>query len=303
MFKINEATVPPEARGLARDEVRMLVSQHGEVAHARFLDLPQYLGPGDLLVVNDSLTIPAAVNAEDGTPIHFSTQFDTTWLVEPRQPAPARLLKLPGGVTLELLESRGRLWEARVSGTDDVVAWLQRWGHPVAYAYTEGRWPIEAYQTLFGRHPGSAEMPSAGRPFTPRVLERLAARGVELAAITLHTGVSSVESGERPYPERFNVPAATLQKIRRARRVIAVGTTVVRALESDTTSGVTDLMVTPDQGLRVCHGLLTGLHEPRATHLLMLQAFLSSERLAAAYQEAHAAGYLWHEFGDVHLII
>jgi S-adenosylmethionine:tRNA ribosyltransferase-isomerase len=180
----------------------------------------------------------------------------------------------------------------------------------------QGSWPIGMYQTVYAGPPGSAEMPSAGRPFSPDVLERLAHRGIGFATLTLHTGVSSLEQHEAPYAEEYTVPAATAAQVRAARaaggRVIAVGTTVVRALESAASVGQgeviaahdwTDLVVTPRRGVRTVDGLLTGLHEPRASHLQMLEAIAGRRHLERAYAAALAGDYLWHEFGDVHLIV
>jgi S-adenosylmethionine:tRNA ribosyltransferase-isomerase len=176
-------------------------------------------------------------------------------------------------------------------------------------------WPLSAYQTAFALDPGSAEMPSAGRPFTPELVARLVAGGVLVAPVTLHTGVSSPERHEPPYPEAYRVPEATARAVEAARgwggRVIAVGTTVVRALESVAAAdgsmtageGWTGLVVTPERGVHAVDGLITGWHEPQASHLLMLEAIAGRELLDASYRAAIEAGYLWHEFGDSHLIV
>jgi S-adenosylmethionine:tRNA ribosyltransferase-isomerase len=327
-----EAHAPPEARGLPRDGVRLLVSRaaDGSVAHHGFTDLPGLLLPGDLLVINTSRTLPAAVPAGRDLTIHFSTaRPDGSWLVEPRIPAgkssiphdgaPPEVIALPGGATLTLTgRATARLWHARLSVA--VVPYLLRHGEPIRYSYAGQRWPLEAYQTVFGRLPGSAEMPSAGRPFSPAVVTDLVARGVTFAPITLHCGVSSLEAGEDPYPEQYDVPAATARLVTLTRqsggRVIAVGTTVVRALETaaleptaQRTGGIgaragwTSHVVTPDTGLRVVDGLLTGLHEPRSSHLRMLAAFHGEALLRDCYEAALSRGYLWHEFGDVHLLL
>jgi S-adenosylmethionine:tRNA ribosyltransferase-isomerase len=328
-----EAHAPPEARGLPRDGVRMLVSRaaSGAVGHHRFTDLPGLLIPGDLLVVNTSRTLPAAVPAGPGLTVHFSTaRPDGSWLVEPRIPAgksslpsgeatPPLVIALPSGAELTL-EGRAtaRLWRGRLSTA--VVPYLLRHGEPIRYSYAGQRWPLEAYQTVFGRTPGSAEMPSAARPFSHAVVTDLVARGVTFAPITLHCGVSSLEAGEDPYPEQYDVPPATARLVSLTRqsggRVIAVGTTVVRALETaaletttrETTAlaaaaGWTSHVISPETGLRVVDGLLTGLHEPRSSHLRMLAAFHGEDLLRDCYEAALARGYLWHEFGDVHLLL
>jgi S-adenosylmethionine:tRNA ribosyltransferase-isomerase len=325
-----DATRPPEARGIARDGVRLLVTSASdpEVRHHAFRDLPDLLAPGDLLVVNDSATLAAAVDVigTDLT-VHFSTeQPDGRWVVElrrDRQPyADSRAgtrLRLPGGASITLaapyLGSHGRLWVADVDVPAPLPTYLAKHGRPIRYRYVEREWPLAAYQTVFGREPGSAEMPSAGRPFTPEVVAALVRRGVQIAPITLHTGVASLELTEPPYPERYAVPPATAEivNLTRAagRRIIAVGTTVVRALESaagaggwvQPSSGWTDLVVEPGRGVLVVEGLLTGLHEPKASHLLMLEAIGGREQLDRAYQAAIRERYLWHEFGDVHLLL
>lgn len=322
-----EAPGPPEARGLPRDGVRMLVSRaaSGTVAHRRFTDLPRLLLPGDLLVVNASRTLPAAVPAGPGLVVHFSTGLpDGSWLVEPRIPdgkssipngivASPQLIALPGGARLSLLgRETARLWRGRLSVA--VLPYLLRYGGPIRYSYAARAWPLEAYQTVFGRHLGSAEMPSAARPFSPAVVTELVARGVTIAPITLHCGVSSLEADEDPYPEQYDVPPATARLVdltrRSGGRVIAVGTTVVRALETAARgsgvapqAGWTSHVVTPETGVQVVNGLLTGLHEPRSSHLRMLAAFHGADLLRDCYDAALAGGYLWHEFGDVHLLL
>jgi S-adenosylmethionine:tRNA ribosyltransferase-isomerase len=307
-----EAHEPPEARGLERDQVRLLVTEGGRLAHHRFDELPSLLRAGDVLVVNTSATVAAAVPA-DGVVVHFSTERpDGTWLVELRRdgPFPGRAgpVSLAGGGSVTLLApfGSGRLWTAAVD-FPDVLGYLAAHGSPIRYPYVSSRWPLSYYQTVFGVTPGSAEMPSASRPFTDRLVTRLVAGGVEFAPVLLHTGVASAEAHERPYPERFAVPAATRAVVDRARaegrRVIAVGTTAVRAIESDGESGWTDLIVTPSRGVRRVDGLLTGFHEPKASHLDMLAAFVDEDVLAATYREAIEERYLWHEFGDVNLLL
>src|SRR5215472_14110136 len=318
-----EAHEPPEARGVPRDGVRLMVSRAatGTVAHHRFTDLPRLLLPGDLLVVNTSRTLPAAVPAGPGLVIHFSTGLpDGSWLVEPRVPAgksstpngtvaPLQVIALPGGATLTLLgRATARLWRARLSVAG--VPYLLRYGQPIRYSYAARPWPLEAYQTIFGRQYGSAEIPSAARPFSPEVVTELVTRGVTIAPITLHCGVSSLEADEDPYPEQYDVPPATARLVgltrRSGGRVIAVGTTVVRALETAARgpqAGWTSLVVTGETGLLAVDGLLTGLHEPRSSHLRLLAAFHDSGLLAECYEAAVSHGYLWHEFGDVHLML
>jgi S-adenosylmethionine:tRNA-ribosyltransferase-isomerase (queuine synthetase) len=337
-----EAHEPPEARGTPRDGVAMLVSRQaaGEISHHAFADLPALLLPGDLLVVNTSATLPAAVRLlhPTGLAVHFSTPLpDGDWLVELRSAAGAatapygggfsgQQLELPGAAVLTLgARFTGRLWRARLSTA--VVPYLLRHGSPIRYSYVRRPWPIGSYQTVFGTTPGSAEMPSASRPFTPEIVARLVARGITFAPLTLHTGVSSLESEEDPYPEPYDVPPATARLVNLTRqhggRVIAVGTTVVRALETaarvpgqaphpaavaaphpaSPAAGWTEHIVTPRTRLLAVDGLLTGLHEPRSSHLRMLAAFAGLDLLARCYAAAIDHGYLWHEFGDLHLLL
>ncbi|MER6696137.1 S-adenosylmethionine:tRNA ribosyltransferase-isomerase [Streptomyces fimicarius] len=454
------ARVPAEQRGAGRDDVRLLVSRGRAVSHRAFRELPGELRAGDVLVVNTSMTLPAAVNGRVGgerVVVHFSTRgADGRWAVELRAPGAAgvtgprpggpagAVVRLPGGRTLVVEEPLGpasgaRLWWARVpepmsmslsgpqSGPqsvaqsvagaesmpgpertrpvprpewrptsvpkrdpmpesrseaesaqglvpglvreseaaeeaarpmrgpvpdadpmrglvreseaekeaarpmrgpvpDSVPEFLRRYGRPIRYGYTERDQPLSAYQTVFAAPSpdgsGSAEMPSAARPFTAALVAELVRRGVLFAPLSLHTGVASAEAHEPPYPERFSVPPATawlVNAVRAARggdrttggRVIAVGTTAVRALESAAgadglvrpVAGWTDLVVTPRRGVRVVDGLLTGLHEPRASHLLMLEAVAGREALRLGYEAALQERYLWHEFGDVHLLL
>ena len=311
-----------------RDMVRMLVAAPGEpLVHAGFRDLPEHLRPGDLLVVNASATLPAALPLEGGRRLHLSTPLPPPrsgpwpddgrerWVVELRDGAsrfrggrPGERLALPAGGTAELLApylGGARLWAARLTLPEPLLAYLESHGEPIRYRHAPEPRPLADHQTIFAAEPGSAEMPSAGRPFTRRVLNALGARGVGVAEIVLHTGVSSLERGERPYPERFRVPEATAAAVASANRVIAVGTTVVRALESaagEAAEGWTRLVVTPERGVHSVDGILTGWHEPDASHLLMLEAIAGPAEVSRSYDAALSAGYRWHEWGDVHLL-
>ncbi|MFJ5778522.1 S-adenosylmethionine:tRNA ribosyltransferase-isomerase [Streptomyces sp. NPDC093094] len=334
------ARVPAEQRGpgLDRDAVRLLVSRGGAVSHHAFAELPGLLRAGDLLVVNTSPTLAAAVDGRIGharVVVHFSTRGDDgRWAVELRDPdgrgstraragGPAgSVVGLDGGGRLVVEEPLGgggdRLWWARPEG-QDVAGLLRRHGRPIRYSYTERDQPLSVYQTVFALPSddgeGSAEMPSAARPFTARLVAELVSRGVQFAPVTLHTGVASAEAHEPPYPERFAVPEASARLVNAVRagdgRVVAVGTTAVRAVESATgadgvvraAGGWTDLVVTPERGVRAVDGLLTGLHEPAASHLLMLRAVAGRAAVDRAYEAALRERYLWHEFGDVHLLL
>ncbi|MER6348344.1 S-adenosylmethionine:tRNA ribosyltransferase-isomerase [Streptomyces sp. NPDC001595] len=334
------ARLPAEQRGpgLDRDAVRLLVSRGTEVSHHSFAALPRLLRAGDLLVVNTSPTLAAAADGRIGharVVVHFSARGDDgRWAVELRDPdgtgttraravGPAGAgVRLAGGLRLVLEEplsaASGRLWWARAAGAD-VRAVLREHGRPIRYSYTERDQPLSVYQTVFALPSadgeGSAEMPSAARPFTARTVAELVSRGVGFAPVTLHTGVASAEAHEPPYPERFVVPETSARLVEAVRagggRVIAVGTTAVRAVESAVgadgvvraRAGWSDLVVTPERGVRVVDGLLTGLHEPEASHLLMLRAVAGRAAVDRGYEEARRGGYLWHEFGDVHLLL
>jgi S-adenosylmethionine:tRNA ribosyltransferase-isomerase len=326
-----EARVPPEARGLQRDEVRLLVADD-RVRHLRFRELAHVLAPGDLLVVNTSATLPAALDVRraDGSraELHLSSPVaggdGWRWVVELRRDGEragdgvaGEVLALPAGARATLLARHlgRRLWVAELSLPAALREYLARHGRPIRYGHVDGAWPLSAYQTVFAAEPGSAEMPSAGRPFTYELLARLLARGIDVAPLVLHTGVSSLEQGERPYPERFRVPEWTAARANLARelggRVIAVGTTVVRALESAAgadgrvraAGGWTDLVVTPARGVRAVDGLITGFHDPGASHLDLLAAVAGERRLARVYAEAATRRYLRHEFGDAALLM
>jgi S-adenosylmethionine:tRNA ribosyltransferase-isomerase len=332
-----EAGTPAELRGSGRDDVRLMVGWRstGRIEHHRFIDLVGLLDPGDVLVVNASATLPAAVPATgphgEELVAHFSAPGPTpdTWWIELRLPAGVGttrcldgdagwLVPLPGGASVELLLTSSparRLWLARTRLARPVEEYLALHGGPIRYSYASSAWPLDRYQTVFATEPGSAEMPSAARPLTPGLVAALVAKGIDVAPLVLHTGVSSPEVGEPPYAERYRVPLGTADRVNSARRrgsqVIAVGTTAVRALESaaDTTgvvhpaSGWTELVVGPDRPVRVVDGLLTGWHEPKTTHLWMLEAIAGRCLLERCYDEALKSGYLWHEFGDSHLVL
>jgi S-adenosylmethionine:tRNA ribosyltransferase-isomerase len=309
------------------------------VRHTTFRALPTLLRRGDLVVVNTSDTEPAAVDGHraDGRPVtlHVSGPAPGGLLVvELRTPDGHRVtdgragesVSLPGGVAARLVTghpnprvaSGSRLWRAHVPVAGGLRPWLAATGHPIHYSYLRGRWPLESYRTIFARPEaefGSAEMPSAGRPFSPAVLDELRARGIGIAQVVLHTGVSSLEAGEAPLPERYRVPATTANAVNATHaaggRVVAVGTTVTRALETVADpagqvragSGWTHVVLGPQRPARVVDGLVTGWHEPDTSHLLLLEAVAGRRLVARAYAAAREHRYLWHEFGDSCLLL
>ncbi|MGY1806033.1 S-adenosylmethionine:tRNA ribosyltransferase-isomerase [Blastococcus sp. SYSU D00669] len=330
-----EATAPPEWSGTPRDGVRLMAVRPGGITSGVFRDLPDLLEPGDLVVVNTSATLPARLAAAraDGVvvPLHVAgTLDDGDWVVEVRRPdnggpdlrvEPGTVLGLPGDVRLHLLAGHpdparpSRLWRARPEPAVAARPLLERHGVPIRYGYLAGTYPLEAYQTVYATEPGSAEMASAGRPFSEAVLVRLMARGVPVVPLVLHAGVSSPELHEPPVAERFAVPEVTARLVtstrRAGHRVVAVGTTVTRALETATdddgvtrpAAGWTDLVLGPERPARAVTGLVTGLHAPEASHLRLLEAVAGPQLVAAAYRAAVAGHYLWHEFGDSMLFL
>ena len=354
------APSPAEARGIDRDQVRLLVADGDRVRHAHFRDLADHLEPGDLVVVNTSQTVAGEADAYlsgGGRPtrevvLHVATDLHLggcagpwaadvadTWVVEVRtapdaarsvlDAEPGQVLTLAGtggSAVLTLLEpypraessptgEGNRLWRAVHVGDRPLRDVLSQIGRPIAYGYLDRRYDLTDYQTIFGTTPGSAEMPSAARPFTPEMVTRLVSRGVGIAPVLLHTGVSSQEAGEAPQPEWFEVGESTARVVNSTRagggRIVAVGTTVTRALESAVTSagqvrssrGWTERVVTRDHPPRVVDGLITGWHDPQASHLLLVESIAGEALAQAAYDAAVESEYRWHEFGDSALFL
>lgn len=335
------AREPPERRGLARDGVRLLAADRrtGALRHGLFRDLADYLRPGDCLVLNASRTLPASLSARLGdalgdapVEVRLARRIDPRlWAAlildgfgNPREGDGSGTLRFPGGLAAEVLgtdTANPRLRRIRFSESGPgLMQRLSRMGKPVRYWYASDSWGLDWYQTVFAREPGSMEMPSAGRAFTWRMLLDLRKRGIATAFLVLHAGLSSFMDQEfdasHPMPvEPYRIGPEAAAAVNRARssggRILAVGTTVVRALESaaerdgsiSAREAATALRITRDHRLKVADGLITGFHEPEASHLDLLSAFLPEERLQAVYGEALANRYLWHEFGDINLIL
>lgn len=333
---------PTEERGILRGEVRLMVSNrtNDSIAHTTFGEIGNYLREGDVLIVNTSGTIKAALstrlpNGKEGR-IHLSSPLGSNeYLVEVRQVVKNNTkrfyglkagdkLPIPLATNVKIIaphftqtveDEHIQLWKVRFDISILIDEYLERYGEPVKYNNINKKYPHHYYQTCFANEMGSAEMPSAGRAFTPQLVNQLLSRGIQFAPILLHTGISSLEVNEKPYPEYFKVSASTASLINLAkaegRRIIAVGTTAIRAVESTVDKefkvhaqkGMTNLFITPKRGLKVIDGMLTGMHEPKASHLLMMQALADVTHLSKCYEAAIAEQYQWHEFGDLHLIL
>ena len=335
---------PIEASGRRRDAARLLVVTPSSTVDTTFAAVGGFLAAGDVLVVNTSATLPAAVPVDGpafgrsgptGLLLHLGTELPgglrlvelrtaTGFGSAPFADARPGRLRLGGGARAELLspwpaaepvEAPNRLWVARLDVPGEPLRWLADHGRPIRYGQPAEPWPIDAYQTVFATEPGSAEMPSAARGFTAELVTALVSAGVVVAPLLLHCGVSSPEAGEAPQPERYRVPPGTAAQVNAARaagrRVIAVGTTAVRALETVTDEtgtahpgqGWTDLVISPQRGVRAVDGLVTGWHEPEASHLELIAAVAGPDLLERSYAAAHTLGYHGHEFGDFHLIL
>jgi S-adenosylmethionine:tRNA ribosyltransferase-isomerase len=329
------ATEPPESRGLRRDGVRLMVAAAAGIRHTAFHRLGDQLRAGDVLVVNTSATVPGQLDGRrDGSAVvvHLANRLsDGPRVVELRTAPDASApvldgrvgmrIDLPAGGVVELIAAYpqsgsspsgvgNRLWRGRVTAPQKLSHYLRERARPISYGYLSGSFPISAYQTIFALCPGSAEMPSAGRPFSADLVARLVAQGVIFAPITLHTGLSSQDAGEAPQPEWFDVSATTAHLVNSSRarggRIIAVGTTATRAIESAAgpdglvaaASGWTDLVICPERPVRAVDGLITGWHSPEASHLLLVESVAGAELTQRAYDAAVAERYLWHEFGD-----
>ncbi len=328
---------PTELRNLARDRVRLLVTAgSGLVEHTVFRKLDNYLQKGDVLVVNTSATrasaIPIILPDDQQGMAHFSTKVnDHEWLVEVREIIGDKTVRwkegavemefqLPDGAKIRLKRKFYKerellhLWVAEFNPGKEPEAYLAEQAQPIKYDKLHEPYPLEFYQTLFSFHPGSAEMPSAGRGFTRDLVERLLEKGVVFAPVLLHTGVSSLEEDEPPYAEyvEINPISATIinNARKQGRKIVAVGTTAVRAIESAVNetgevlpyAGNTELVIDDSYRMRIVSGLLTGFHEPKASHLKMLQTLAGFDHIEQAYDLAVDNNYFWHQFGDLHLI-
>lgn len=327
------ATHPPEKRGLRRDHVRMMVLNRttGDIRHDRFNHLMNYLEPGDLVILNNSRTIPAVLNGkwlrrlEQMAPqveVRLARRLnEDIWeaLIVAAHVQTGDTLQFSRDLSATIIEKNGhsplKTIQFSKKGTD-LFNIIYNLGEPIRYEYIHHPWALDYYQTVFASHPGSVEMPSAGRAFSWELLFMLTQKGVQFDYIQLHTGLSyllddELEQSPEENHEEYHISENTMENILKTKaagkRVIAAGTTVVRALESaaqnNTLSGMTNLYIHRQYPLKIADGIITGFHEPKASHLDMLSAFVSEQHLQNAYDEAIQSRYLWHEFGDMNLIV
>jgi S-adenosylmethionine:tRNA ribosyltransferase-isomerase len=341
--------LPPEriaqAPARPRDSSRLLVldRQAGALAHHRFYELPDLLRADDLVVVNDTRVIPAAFTARRAGGARIEGIFlrvlaDGLWEVllqgrgRLREGQAVALVDAAGAdrATLELVgRGEGGSWHVRPPAGTDAVRLLEQAGRPPLPPYIRRKGDAAAlasgdredYQTIYARRDGAVAAPTAGLHFTPRVLEGLAARGIERVAVTLHVGVGTFQpvrverlADHRMHEEFADISAEAAVAINRARaegrRIVAVGTTTVRALESAAGEGGvqaggrwTDIFIRPPHGFHAVDVLVTNFHLPRSTLLVLVSAFAGRERILAAYAEAMRAGYRFYSYGDAMLIV
>ncbi|WP_062105656.1 S-adenosylmethionine:tRNA ribosyltransferase-isomerase [Bacillus niameyensis] len=324
------ATTPAEYRGISRDHARLMTLDRvtGEISHHHFYQLDSILHEGDLLVLNNSRTLPAVLKGKKGKQtieIRLSRKLtDQEWevLIVGNVFSVGEKINLPGELTATIIGKGNEVPLVILSFSKsglDLFDVFYRYGEPLYYEYIKTPWPLDMYQTVYASVPGSVEMPSAGRAFSWKLLNKLKQKGINIAFLQLHAGLSYYGNDRWPNPsnhiEAFCIPEETAELVNKTKinkgRVIAVGTTVVRALETAVQNtenvkaqeGFTRLYIRKEYPLRVVDGLLTGFHEPEASHLDMLSAFIDEKHLMKAYEDALSTGYLWHEFGDMNLIL
>ena len=320
----------------------MTIDPHsGEITDWHVGDLGSMLSPGDVLVVNDAATLPASLQAvtSAGETLEvrlLATTDSLSWTAvlfgagDWRTPTEHR--PMPPHVRVGETSAFGDSLRAQVqqvgcdaprrirlrfdSGIEAIWPAIYRLCKPIQYAYAKEPLPLFQVQTRYASRPWAAELPSAGRPLTWGTLLSARTRGVRVASVTHATGLSSAGDalldGAMPWPEQFEIPIETIQAVRGASRVIAIGTSVVRALEGCAARhggslraerAETDLVIRPGFVPRIVDGLLTGIHDPTGTHFEMLRAFAADSLLRRAHQHAEDSGYLCHEFGDSCLIL
>jgi len=314
-----------------RDSARLLVLPGDGMRDARVRDLPDFLESGDVLVVNDTKVRPARVfgRRATGGRVEFLLLEQEPGGVHAalvranKRLRPDEIVQMDGGLEARLLErpEGGAVWRIRIEGADDVDAVLDRVGHVPLPPYIkrpdrpEDR---DRYQTMFAEQGASAAAPTAGLHFTPELVARLQAKGVEIVTVTLHVGYGTFQpivaervEDHRLHAEDFAVTTEAAERITSRRgRLIAVGTTTTRVLETlaatggiRAASGRTDLFLYPGRPLLAIDGLVTNFHLPQSSLLLLVCAFAGRERVLAAYEHALAHGYRFYSYGDAMLIL
>jgi S-adenosylmethionine:tRNA ribosyltransferase-isomerase len=294
--------------------------------------LEEVLGAGDVVVVNDAATLPASLRgataAGDPIELRLATPPESGWAVvmgagdwrtdTDHRPAPP-ILSVDDTIHFASLTARvaavsaqaPRLVQVRFD-REGAALWhaLYAVGEPVRYRYLDRPWPLERFQNVYAGRPWAAEMPSAGRALDHRTILALQRKGVQVHALTHAAGLSATGDPALdrmlPLPEQYEVPEDTLRAVSHARRVVAVGTSVVRALESAARgphSGITSLRIGPDTELLAVDGVLTNLHGPGESHFELLEAVADGDFLARAWQAADRLGLQEHEFGDEMLVL
>ena len=335
------AKKPPELRGINHDHVRLFVIDRNNrmTYHSAFNHLSDFLRRGDLLIFNSSRTLPASLKtinykAQQNLEVRLAEHLpDDCWLVLflyqnknhfHSNLKPGLRIEFASGLSATIIERNihnPRLWKIKFSANGpELINIFYQIGKPIHYGYISAPLPLEYFLTVFAKDPVSSEMPSAGRAFTWKMLFDLKNKGIDTAFLTLHTGLSSYmngdpNAGQLVAEEEYFISESTADKIEtnkaRNGRIVAVGTSVVRVLESCAIQtgkvlpghAYTSPRMTEGHKLKIADGLITGFHEPEASHLDLLSAFLSPSLIKKSYEEAIEKNYLWHEFGDLCLII
>jgi S-adenosylmethionine:tRNA ribosyltransferase-isomerase len=309
-----------------RDHSRLMVLERRtqSVEHRKFYEITEYLKEGDLLVLNDTKVRPANLTGvKEGGVAKIEVLLvrcigPATWecLVKPgkRLQVGAQVVFGNGevvGKVLEKLESGEQIIEF----TGDLLGFMQKHGEIPLPPYIKPRPELaERYQTVYANIAGASAAPTAGLHFTPELLEKIKSQGVELAYVTLHTGLATFKpvyaeevEEHHMYKESFEVPPETIRALKKAKRIIAVGTTSVRTLETFALTGKlegeTDLFIYPGFKFKMVNAMITNFHFPRSTLLMLVSAFAGKEFIFRAYQEAREQGYRFFSFGDAMLIL
>jgi S-adenosylmethionine:tRNA ribosyltransferase-isomerase len=329
-------TLPPELIAQSptseRTGSRLLHVAGSTLTDLRFVDLRGLISRGDLMVVNDTRVVKARVNALRPTGGRIELLLERALganeavfqLRASHPPRPGGVLLLPGNARATVVERNGRFFRLRLEGVESLDAFLNRHGEvplPPYIAHAPTECDTERYQTVYARYPGAAAAPTAGLHFDAAMLAALSAAGVEFAYVTLHVGAGTFQpvddedlTRHRMHAERYRIPPETAVAIAKARarggRIIAVGTTSLRALESATdekgnvtpTEAETRLFVTPGYRFRIVDRLVTNFHLPKSTLLMLVSAFAGYANIRVAYAHAIAERYRFYSYGDAMLL-